>query len=166
MAGGIDGCHFVGGEFVGGKVGAAVLHPEEGAEIEDEVVLEKIAGVGEFFRKKTPEASSADFGSGAGHAIDAALGVLVGGFSDKGIEAHPVADGGDFSEGDSGLGHAVGAGIHAKEEDAFFVLSEFFEVCMIAVGGVVEGEVGVADWGGKMEIPQLIGEEVRCLDDF
>ena len=96
---------------------------------------------------------------------DGALGVFGIGFADGAGDAHPVADGGDFSEGHAGLGHAVGAGIHAQQEDAFVALAEAPEVVAVALPGVVERVVGVGDGIGEGEGAEGLTEFVRGVDE-
>ena len=72
----------------------------------------------------------------------------------------------DFAEGDSGLGHAVGAGVHAHEEDSLGAGAVFFEVIGVRLPGVFEGVVGVGDWFGEGEAVEVFSKGVGCGDEW
>ena len=140
-----------GGEFIGGAVAAGVFHEGEWAVVDDEVVGKKFFRGGEAFAEQAPKATSADFAAGAGEAVDGALGVFAGGFADGGIDAEPIAGGGDFAEGHSGLRHAEGTGVHAEEHDALRCGAGEVEELLVRGPCVVEGVVHVGHGIGEGE---------------
>ena len=154
VAGGFHGGGFGGGKFVWGVIAAAGFDEDEGAVVGDEVVCKKGFCFAEALGKEAPEASAADFGIGAVEADDGALFVFALGFADGFVDAHPVADGGDFAEGDAGLGHAKGAGVHADEDDAFLAAAKAAQVGLMRCPGVVERLIDVLDRGGEVERAQ------------
>lgn len=164
-AGFVDGGDGGGGKFIGGEIGAGVFHPDEGAEIGDEVVGEEVIGLGILLREQSPEAAATDFGAFAIEAADGALGMFGIRFANRSGNAHPVAGCGDFAEGHAGLGHAVGPRIHAEHEDALLALSEAFEIVAVAVPGVVEGVVGAGDGLGEGEGAEGLAEFVGGVDE-
>ena len=142
---------FCGGKFVGGAVAAGVFHKGERAVVGDEVVGEKFFRCGEAFAEESPQATSADFAARAGEAVDGTFGMFAGGFADGGVDAEPIAGGGDFAKGDAGLRHAEGAGIHPEEDDAFFCGGGEAEVLLVRGPRVVEGVVNVRHGVGEGE---------------
>ena len=134
--------------------------------IDDEVVSKKIFRRGEAFAEESPKAASADFAAGAGEAVDGALGVFAGGLADGGIDAEPIARGGDFAEGNAGLRHAEGAGVHTEEHNAFFGGGSEAEILLVRGPRVVERIVhvrhGVSKGEGVASGTQVAGGS----DDF
>jgi serine protease Do len=151
IAGGFHGGGFGGGELVGGVIAAAVFDEDEWAVVGDEVIFKEGFCFAEALSEEAPEASAADFGLGTGEADDGAFGMFAVGFADRLVDAHPIAHGGDFTEGDTGLGHAKGAGIHADEDDTFFAAAKAAEVDLMRGPGVVEGLIDVLDGSGEAE---------------
>ena len=140
-----------GGEFVRGAVAAGIFHKSERAMVDDKVIDKKFFRRGEAFAEEAPKAASADFAAGAGEAVDGALGVFAGGFSDGGINAEPIAGGGDFAEGHAGLRHAEGAGVHAEKHDALRRGTGEVEVLFMRGPCVVEGVVHIGHGIGEGE---------------
>lgn len=83
-----------------------------------------------------------------------------------GFDVEPIPDEGDFAEGNSGLSHAEGAGVHAEEEDFF----GFFGVSIKVHSGwfscVDEGVVNMGDWSRKGEYFDGFGEISGYCDGF
>ena len=88
------------------------------------------------------------------------------GFTDFAGDFEPVTDVFDFAEGDAGLGHSVGTGIHAHEEDALGAGSVFFEVLGVGFPGVFEGVIGVGDGVGEGEAVEVFPEGVGGGDEW
>ena len=83
----------------------------------DEVVGEESPRLTETFLEKPPQAATAHLGAMAckpGHLLTR---VLLVGSTNRHLETHPVADGGDLAERHASLGHTERAGVHAQEED-------------------------------------------------
>ncbi len=160
--GGAFGC----GKFVGGTVSRAFFHEDERAIVEDEVFGEEVFGVWIALGKESPEASARDFGLFAIEAEDGPLGVFGLGLLDRFADAHPVFDGVDFAEGNSGLGHAPGARIHAHEDDALFGGGVAFEVGMVRFPSVAQRIVDVGDRGRKGERVDRVAEFFCGLGEF
>ena len=68
---------------------------------------------------------------------------------DRFVDAHPIADSCNFTEGHAGLGHAPWPGIHAEEDDLFFGGPVFLEVGGVRFPCVSEGVVDVGS--GRLE---------------
>lgn len=79
-------------------------------------------------------------------------------------DLEPVLDVVDFPKGNPRLGHAVGTGVHAHEEDALGPLTIPFEILNMGLPGVFEGVVGVGDGFGKREASQFGSEMVGSGD--
>ena len=163
-------CHqrggFGGGEFVGGSVAAGVFHKGERAMVGDEVVGKKFFRRGKSFVKQAPQATTADFAARAGEAVDGALGVFAGGFADGGVDAEPIARGGDFAEGYTGLGHAEGTGVHAEKDNFLFVGGGEAEVLFVRGPRVVERIVNVSHGVGEGESIAGSAQVAGGLDYF
>lgn len=160
LAGFFDGDEGGGGQLVGGEVGSGIFHPDEGAVVGDEVVGEELFGSSELFSEQSPEATTGDFRAFAVEAGNGALGVFVFGGADFAGDFEPVADVVYFAEGDAGLGHAVGAGVHAHEEDALGFGAVLFEIVDVRFPCVFEGIVGMSDGGGEGEAAQVLAKGV------
>jgi hypothetical protein len=76
-------------------------------------------------------------------------------------QAHPIPDRGHFAEGDPGLGHAPGTGIHADEHDPFGAVRIPPEVRFMDRGRIPEGIVDVADGRVERKRVHRIGEAAR-----
>ena len=154
-----------GGEFVRGAVAAGIFHKCEWAMVDDKVLGKKFFRRCEAFAEEAPKAASADFAAGAGETVDRALGVFAGGFADEGIDAEPIAGGGDFAEGYAGLRHAEGTGVHAEEHDALRRGAGEVEVLLVRGPCVVEGVVHVGHGIGEGE--GVAGRaQVACCGDY
>jgi hypothetical protein len=70
------------------------------------------------------------------------------------VNAHPVAHGGDFTEGHAGLRHAEGAGIHADQDDALFAAAKAPQIGLMRRPGVVERLIDVFDRRGEAQRAQ------------
>jgi hypothetical protein len=86
------------------------------------------------------------------------------GFSDGTGDAQPITHVGNFSERHAGLGHAVGTGIHAEEEDLLFPAAEFFQIVAMPFPGVFERVVGASHGLGEGEPAKLFAEIVGGFD--
>lgn len=139
------------GEFVRGAVAAGIFHKSKWAMVDDKVIGKKFFRRGEAFAEETPKPASADFAAGAREAVDGPFRVFAGGFADGGIDAEPIAGGGDFTEGHAGLRHAEGAGVHAKKHDALRRGAGEVEVLLMRGPCVVEGIVHVGHGIGEGE---------------
>ena len=130
-----------GGEFVGRAISAGVFHKGERTVVDDKVIGEKFFRCGEAFAEESPQASPTHFAAGAGEAVDGAFGVFADGFADGGVDAEPIACGGNFAKGHAGLRHAEGARVHAEEHDILFIGGGEAEVLLVRGPRVVEGIV-------------------------
>lgn len=166
VAGVEEGFLFGSGELVRGAVAAAFFHEDEGAVVGDEVLREEVGGVGVDFFEESPKSATGDFGFLAGEAFDDAFGVFLGGLAHGGFEAHPVAHVFDFAEGNSGLAHAPGTGVHAEEEDSFLRVGEAFEVEAMRFPSIGEGIVDVSDGLSKRELVNLVAEFLGGGDEL
>ena len=83
----------------------------------DEVFGEKGLSLSEAFLEQTPETAAAHLGPVAGETGDLLAGMLLVWTTDRHLQPHPLAHGGDLPERHAGLGHAERPGIHAEEED-------------------------------------------------
>ena len=126
----------------------------------------KSLGLGYFLGEESPEATAGDFGAFAGESGDGSFGVFGFGFAHFAGDFEPVADVFDFAEGDAGLGHAVGAGVHAHEEDALGAGAVFFKVVGVGFPSVFEGVVGMGDWFGEGEAVKVFAEGVGGGDEW
>jgi len=72
---------------------------------------------------------------------------------------------GDFAEGDSGLGHAVGAGVHAEEEGLLLAVTEAGEVVAVPVPGVFEWVVSAGDRIGEFELTKIFVQICGGFDE-
>jgi len=84
--------------------------------------------------------------------------VFVVGPADGRMDVEPVSNDGDLAEGNAGLRHAEGAGIHAEEEDLFGGSGVTFEVYFGGFCGVDEGVVYVGYGGRERENLNGTGE--------
>ena len=103
VAGGGEERLLAGGELVRRPVAARLLHEDQRAVVEDEVVGEELIGRPEALPEEAPEASAAHLGARAAEALDEALGVLLLRLADMCLDSHPVPDSLDLPEGDSDL---------------------------------------------------------------
>ena len=91
-----------------------VLEEEQRAVIMDEVIREEGLGLAEALLEQAPETTSAHLGAMAGETGHLLARMLLVGSTDRHLQPHPVADGGDLAERHAGLGHAERSGIHAE----------------------------------------------------
>jgi len=151
VAGFLDRFHAVARELVGCDVGAGVFHPNERAEVGDEMILEEGIGRTEKFRKEAPKSAAGNFGALAGEAGDGALGVFGVWLFHRAGDAHPVSHVWDFTKRNAGLSHAIRSGIHAEKEDLLGSTSEVLEVVAMTIPGVFERVVYVCDGGRELQ---------------
>ena len=64
------------------------------------------------------------------------------------------------------MGHAIGPRIHAEQEDALLALTEAFQVVAVSVPGVFQRIVGVGNWLGEREVPELLPEGVGSGNEW
>ncbi len=143
----VHGCHDLGGQFLRDDVTPllGVLEEEQRTVIVDEMIGEEYLSLAEALLEQSPETAAADLGTVAGEAGDLLAGMLLVGSPHRHLQPHPVANGGDLSEGHSGLRHAEGAGIHAQEEH------------LLRAGGGITTQVGLM---GRPGIVQRLIDEV------
>ena len=94
-----------------------VLEEEQRAVIMNEVIREEGLGLAEALLKQPPETTTAHLRAMAGKPGHLLTRVLLVGSTNRHLETHPVADGGDLAERHASLGHAERAGVHAQEEN-------------------------------------------------
>lgn len=150
-AGFLDRFHAVARELVGCDVGAGVFHPNERAEVGDEMILEEGFGRTEKFRKEAPKSAAGNFGAFAVEAGDGALGVFGVWLFHRAGDAHPVSHVWDFTKRNAGLSHAIRSGVHTEKEDLLGSTSEVFQVVAMSIPGVFERVVCVCDGGGELQ---------------
>merc|ERR1712034_53556 len=144
IAGRKEGLAFARRQLVGGAVAAAFFHEDQGAVIGDEVLLEKTLRSPKMRGHRAPEPRPAHFAPRAGKALDRALGIDSGGLGHRCLDAQPVPNPAHLAEGDAGLRHAEGAGIHAEEDHAPPPGRVAPEVGVVGTLGVLDGVVDVA----------------------
>ena len=94
-----------------------VLEEEQRAVIMNEVIREEGLGLAEALLKQAPKTTTAHLRAMAGETGYLLARVLLLGSTDRHLQPHPVADGGDLAERHASLGHAERAGIHAQKEN-------------------------------------------------
>ena len=156
---------FDGGKFVRSAIAAGVFHERQRTVVGDEVVSEKIFRRGEAFAEQSPQATATDFTACAGESVDGALGVLAGGFADRGIDSNPIARGGDFTKGYTGLCHPEGAWVHAEENGFLFCGSGKPEVLLMRGPCVVERIVHERHGVGKSQLIARGAQVAGCGGD-
>ena len=111
----VHGRHDLVRQFLRDHVAAllSVLEKEQWAVVVDEVIREEGLGLTEAFLKQSPETTTTHLGAMAGETGNLLTWVLFVRPTDRHLQAHPVADGGDLAEGHTSLRHAERAGIHA-----------------------------------------------------
>lgn len=112
-------------------------------------MFEECFGCFEAVSRPAPESCAGDFGSGAIESENWAFGMFDGRFFDGSYYLEPVAHEVDFAEGDAGLRHAEGPGVHAEKKDFLGRGGIFLEVEMGGFSGVLQGVVDVGDLGGE-----------------
>lgn len=105
-----------GWQFVGGAVAARIFHEHQRAVVVDEELLAKGCGRFEPVASPAPEPSAANLAAAAGKALDWSLGVEDRWLIDRFLNAEEITDEPDLAEGDTGLGHAPGARVHAEQQ--------------------------------------------------
>lgn len=149
-----DRGHGVFWKLVRGEVGSGFFHPDEGAKIGDEVIFEKIVGSAVKVFKESPESTARDFRAFTVESGDGTFFVFGVGLANRAGNADPIADMRDFPEGDAGLGHAVGAGVHTEEEHLFFAATALLEVVAMSFPSIFQRVVSGVNRLGKSESPK------------
>ena len=149
VAGRVQRLALGGEQLVGRAILAGGFHEDEGAVVGDEMLAEECFGGSPMASDGGPDARPAHFAARTGESVDRALRVLGARSVDAGVDSHPIAHHGHLAEGNAGLGHAVGAGIHAQEDHSFGAVPETAEVFPVAPRGVTEGVVHVGHGSAK-----------------
>lgn len=152
-------------EFIGGKIGSGIFHPDQRAVVGDEMLIEKFLRFLKFLREESPESLSGNLGTRTVESGNGAFGMLQRRFADCTRDFQPVPDVLNFSEGNPCLGHAVGPGVHSHEEDALGPGAVFFQILDMGRPGILERVVGVGDWFGKGESAQVLAQGVGGEDE-
>ncbi len=127
-----------------------ILEEEQRAVVMDEVISEEDLGLTEAFLEQAPETTTAHLGAMAGEPGHLLAGVFVVGSTDRHLEPHPVADGGDLAERHASLGHAERAGVHAQEEYLPRPGSrEATQVGLVRGPSIVQRLIDKVRWSGK-----------------
>lgn len=148
------------------SVFAGGFEESERAIIDDEMILKKGGGSAELSGKEVPEAAAADLGPGAIEAEDRAIGMFEGWFADGPLDLEPIADGGDFAEGNTGLGHSERAWVHPEEQDALGRIAVFAEVKFVCLPGISERIINMGDRRAELEGVDGIAELRGCLNEM
>lgn len=165
VTGRVEGVALVGGELVRGSVAARRLHEHERTVIGDVMILEEGFRGLPVRRDRAPEPRTAHLASSAVEAIDRTLGVFGLGPVDPLLDLEPVPDQSDLAEGDTGLCHAVGPGVHPEKDHAFRALCESPHVAPVAARRVLERVVDVADGRFEAQAVDLVRELARGAED-
>ena len=164
VAGCVDRSAFVRRKLVRRPVASAGLHEDEGAVVRNEMVSEEGLRIAPSLGDRAPESGATDFAPAACETLDGASGMLVPRAVDAFLDAHPIANHVDLAEGDPGLGHAMGTGIHAEEEDAFRSVGETAEIAPGAPGGISGRIVDVGDGWAEADGGEAIGKPAGGSD--
>src|SRR5690606_36255253 len=112
----------------GGNVCACLAHESQRAEIDDEMIFEKVLRLWIALGHQAPQASAADFRTVTFKACDGSLGVFRVGSADSALNLHPVAHCRNFTKRYAGLNHAPWARVHAQKEHLLLTLTKTCEV--------------------------------------
>jgi hypothetical protein len=160
IAGLIERRAFRGRKFVRCSIATGIFHEYERTVIGDEVVAKEALWLTPMIGDGPPYARTTDFASRASKTLYASLRMFFFGPVDSYVDTEPVAHARDFSEGDAGLRHAIGAGIHAQEDDLLGSVDESTQVRPVAATGVPKRIVDVRD--GRPE-PHRLERLRECL---
>ena len=86
-------------------------------------------------------------------------------FSDRPLDPEPVPHQGNAAEGDAGLGHAPGSGIHAEQEHALGRIAEPLEILPERRFGVAQWVVDMGHGSVETETVDLAAQVVVLIDD-
>jgi len=148
------------GKFVRRSVAAGFLHEDERAVIGDEMATEEGFGFMPMIRDCAPEARAADLASRTCKAIDRSFRVFVRRSIDAFLDPDPVPYGIDFTKGHAGLGHAVGARVHAQKDDPLRTVGEAAQIAPESTPRMTQGIVDVGDRGTESNRIQAAREDV------
>lgn len=156
--------------MIWGSVFAGGFEEAERAIIDDEMIVKKGVSRAELGGKEIPKAATADFGSGAIEAEDRAIGMFESWLANGPLDLKPVPDGGDFAEGNTGLGHSERARVHPEEQDALGRIAVFAEVKFVSFPSIVERIINMSDRRAELEgvdgIAELRGRLNEMSNDF
>ena len=82
------------------------------------------------------------------------------------LDAEPMADGGDFAEGDAGLHHAERPRVHAQEDDLLLGIPEFLQVRFVRRPRVIERVIDMGDRRPELEPIDLPRQFARGGDEL
>ena len=119
------------------------LHEDERAVVRHEEVAEEALGLLEVVAGGTPEPRARDLAPLAAEALDGTLRVLALRSRDASLDPQPIPHQLHLAEGNAGLHHAVGARIHAQEDDPLRPVREAAQVRAVRRGRVLEWVVDV-----------------------
>ncbi len=130
------------------------------------MVFEKRIRSAEALGEEPPQATTADFRSLAGESLDGAFRMFLGRLANGFVDSHPVANGGDLTEGDARLHHAEWAGIHAEKHDVLWAFGKALKILLMGFPCVFERFVNPCRGSAKFEWLQLLHEAPGGCDDF
>jgi hypothetical protein len=129
------------------------------------MLLKKCLRRAEALREQAPQAAPAHFRALACESFDRSLGMFVRGFSDRFMDAHPIAHGRHFPEGHARLHHAVRAGIHAEKDHPFFSACEALDVALVRFPRVFQRLIDAVNGCAEFQIRQIPGQLLRGCDE-
>ena len=111
----VHGRHDLVGQFLRDDITTllGVLEEQQRAVVMDEVFGEKGLGLAKALLEQTPKTATAHLGAMAGEPSHLLARVLLLRSAHRHLQPHPVANGGNLTEGHASLSHAERAGVHA-----------------------------------------------------
>ena len=150
-----QGVFFIRRQLVGCTVASALFDENQRTIVQDDMLQEKALRAAEAFGEQPPEPAPADFRAVALEARNRPARVLTPGPADGATDAKPIANGGDFAEGNTGLGHAEWTRVHPEKDDSLTALAKSAQVVGVRFPGVGKWVIYVGD--GRCELEPVDG---------
>ncbi len=164
VAGFFQGAAQGGGEFVGGQILGSFGQEAKRAVVGDEGMVEEPIGSPETIGKESPKSFSRYLLLGACGPHHRAFGMESLGCLRLGGDLEPIADGGDFTEGNAGLHHSPGARVHSKKQQPDITSCITFDVFLVGGPGILQRVVDPGADRGKIELLEALGEPLGGIE--
>lgn len=153
-------------QFVRGKIASGSAQEGQRTIVVDKCNVEKCGGIAEEFGKESPESSPRNFRTGAAKPLDRPFGVRLRWLSYRGFDFQPIFYGGNFAEGNAGLGHSERAGIHAEEDDFLRRIRILHQIGSVGFPRIIERIVDRMHGFVKIELLTFVRKVLASLKQF
>ena len=158
LAGGIQGFHLALGQLGGGDVGAGLAHPDKRAVVGHIGMLEKFLRRAVHILEHAPETATAHLRTRTGKALHRTLRVRLLRAAHRGGDTHPQRNSRNLAKGNAGLRHAEGPRIHAQVQHILLPGTEFANIGLMPLPGVIKRVIGIGHRGGKLQGTHLAAQ--------